>query len=600
MQLGTKSIPLKHQVLFIAILSFLLYANTLKHGFVLDDYSVIKDNWVVQQGTEGIGTIFKTSYRYGYWNSEGTLYRPLTLTMFAIEWSISPDSPSIHHWVNVIAYSISIVLLLLFLYALFDKKDRIWIYLSVVLFAVHPIHTEVVANIKSRDEIMAFLFLLLGMWGYLKYHQQQKHIIGYAILGISYFIGLLFKESIVTFFVLFPILLWIKERNFSRSGITSIPMLSALLVFLFIRSKIIGSETSLDQTAELDNFLMGINDSADQLATTIKLLGVYLIKLIVPYPLANDYSIPHFSVSTWGDWKVWASIGAIVLPILLLIQKKIENKLIWTGYIILGGTLLLYSNLIIKIGSHFGERFLFIPSLGFCLILFGVAQVLAKRVKPTLLFGITIVVLLFTLLTFNRNKAWKDNFTLYETDVATHPNSARTHYYYGLGLMKDKALVTKNQQEKNRYLTLALNEFKQAITLYPYYSDAWANLGLASYRLNDKAKALHYYNEAIKFNPGNEMALSNRGTIYFEQANYPQAIESFKKAIQRNPRHTDALSNLAAVYGTIGEFQMSVNYFLEALKYDPNNKNNMRMLAMTYKSLGQTRNAQLWEAKARN
>ena len=72
--------------LIVGVLGAVLYFNTRNHSFVLDDFSVIKSNWVVQNGTDGIGTILKTHYRYGYWNSKGTLYRPLSLVMFALEW----------------------------------------------------------------------------------------------------------------------------------------------------------------------------------------------------------------------------------------------------------------------------------------------------------------------------------------------------------------------------------------------------------------------------------------------------------------------------------------------------------------------------------
>jgi len=82
--------------LAIALLGFLIYANTLGHDFALDDFSAIKDNYVTKQGVSGIPTIWQEHYRFGYWNSVGELYRPLPLTMFAIEWEIVPDTPAIH------------------------------------------------------------------------------------------------------------------------------------------------------------------------------------------------------------------------------------------------------------------------------------------------------------------------------------------------------------------------------------------------------------------------------------------------------------------------------------------------------------------------
>lgn len=597
MQVGNFTLQLKHQLLILSILSFLLYANTLNHSFVLDDFSILKDNWVVQQGIDGIQTIFTTPYRYGYWNSTGTLYRPLTLTMFAIEWQIAPDSPSLHHWINVLAYAGCICLLLLFLYQLFDKKYHPWLFVATLLFAVHPIHTEVVANIKSRDEIMSFASLLLGFLLFFKY-QKKNFNIAVATLGLLFLVGLLFKEGIVMFLFLFPILLFLKQKNKAHSAASFVAMGVGLGIYLIMRNNAIGSVSDVSSVVEFDNFLVGIDNSSDKLATAIKLIGVYLLKLIVPYPLSNDYSIPHFSVSTFADWKVWATILSVAGIVFYTIKKQLNDLFLLTGVLVLFGTLVLYSNIFITIGSHFGDRFLFLPSLGSSLIIVWGLMQLKNATPKQVLYITTPILLVFSGMTFNRNKAWKDNFTLYETDVKQIPNSSRTHYYYGLGLMKDRALSTDNQQEKINYLNRAQEEFKESIRLYPNHADAWTSLGLANYRLGNKENALHFYNEALKRSPSLVNAHSNKGTVLFEQGKYNEAIAAFHEAIKYNPRHVDALGNLAAAYGTIGRFNEAVQYFHEALKYAPDNKNYMRMLGMTYQSLNQPKEANYWLAKA--
>lgn len=91
--------------LAIAAFAFLIYANTLGHDYALDDYSVIKENYVVKKGVAGIPTIWKTHYRFGYWNSKASLYRPMTLTVFAIIWSIAEDSTFLYHLVNVLLFA---------------------------------------------------------------------------------------------------------------------------------------------------------------------------------------------------------------------------------------------------------------------------------------------------------------------------------------------------------------------------------------------------------------------------------------------------------------------------------------------------------------
>ena len=99
-----KYLPL---ALITTVLGFLLYCNTFQHDWALDDYSVIKENWVTQQGFGGIGTHLTHSYRHGYGTGFGTLYRPLSPVMFAMEWGIAPDSPGFMHFVNALFYALT-------------------------------------------------------------------------------------------------------------------------------------------------------------------------------------------------------------------------------------------------------------------------------------------------------------------------------------------------------------------------------------------------------------------------------------------------------------------------------------------------------------
>src|SRR6218665_635224 len=148
--------------LIIALFSFLIYSNTLTHGFVLDDTSVVSENRMTQGGISSLKEIISSPYRAGYTNDENNLYRPLSKMMFAVEWQISPNNPHIHHFMNVLLYALECMLLFLLL-ARITKINVYILFFSVMIFAAHPIHTEVVANIKSRDEILTMLFVLLSL-----------------------------------------------------------------------------------------------------------------------------------------------------------------------------------------------------------------------------------------------------------------------------------------------------------------------------------------------------------------------------------------------------------------------------------------------------
>ena len=489
----------KHKIflgLIIAIFGFLLYWNTLSHDYVLDDYSVIKENWVVKKGTEGISTIFETSYRYGYWNKQGSVYRPLSLVMFAIEWQLSPDNPFLGHFINVLLYALSGFLLFYTLARIFSKYNIILPFVISLLFIAHPIHTEVVANIKSRDEILSFFFVLIAInliWTYLK----DNKILYLIISLVVYFLAFLSKEGVITIIAVIPLLIYFfsdvsVKKNFIVSALFVIPAIA----YLLLRHKIIG-QIEGTPVSVIDNLLVAAKDSASEYATAFVLLGKYLVKLIYPNPLVADYSYNQIPIVGFSSYYAIISVLIYLGATTFAIIKIKSKSIISFGILFFIITMSLYSNLVIMIGSSFAERFLYFSSLGFVIILaYGIVKLLKKDISYKgfeklsdffksnyAIIGITIfITLLYSFKTIDRNKDWESNFTLYEADVANSPNSAHMRYYYGLSLMKDKSLNAANEQERLNYLDKSINEFKEAAKIYPQYADAYDQLGLAHFR----------------------------------------------------------------------------------------------------------------------
>ena len=156
--------------LLIMLLAFILYANTLGHDYTQDDAIVIYDNMFTQQGVQGIPGILQYDTFYGFFKTEGKSklvsggrYRPFTLIMFAIEWQIFERNPMIGHLVNIILYGLLGICIYFFLIRLFksppkDIEPALLALITALLYIAHPIHTEAVANIKGRDEIMSMLW----------------------------------------------------------------------------------------------------------------------------------------------------------------------------------------------------------------------------------------------------------------------------------------------------------------------------------------------------------------------------------------------------------------------------------------------------------
>jgi len=374
-----------------------------------------------------------------------------------------------------------------------------------------------------------------------------------------------------------------------------------------MRYRVLGSISGDKSIAELDNLLVAAPNLLIRIATALKILGLYLWKLILPHPLMNDYSLQQISLTDFS--QLWPYLSLFVYAFIVFIALKYWKKrpILSFGIAFFLITLSLYSNLLFTIGTSFGERLLFAPSLGFCIILvyfiFKLLKLKLSELKLNQsmvpLSALIILTASYSFKTINRNKAWKNNLTLYTTDIKNCDKSARCHYYYGLGIMKEKAMKVRDVEQREALIEDAVTAFKSAITIYPSYSDAWGQLGLAFYRLKNYRAAENAYLKAAEYNPSNATALSNLGSMYFELKKYDAARNSLQRAVSVNPNHLDAIYNYASTLGTLGEFNRAITYFKKAIALDPGNANYYQMTAITYQNMGMQQQANAYFLKAK-
>lgn len=580
--------------LLATVLGFLLYVNTFQHEWALDDFSVIKENWVTQQGFGGIGTHLTNSYRYGYGAGFGTLYRPLSPVMFAMEWGISPDNPGFMHFVNALFYALTGFLLFFTLSRVLKNYNVFLPFAATILFMVHPLHTESVANIKGRDDIMGFFLFLLAiywLWNYLE--KSDWKWLGLSL--VSFFLANLAKESSVTFVAVIPLMLYYftkipNEKIIKTSGM----FLGVALLFILIRWQVLGNVKGVVNTSALDNVLESTDSFLDQKATAFVVLGRYFKLLFFPHPLVSDAGFNQIPIVSFSDWRailsflIHAGLGVYAL---LQIPKKTILSFSILFYIL---TFSVTSNVFFNIGTGYAERLLYVPVLGFTMALsygvmrlfkiemkrgskFDTASFFKKNTMP--LVVITVLAVAYSAKTVDRNMDWKDSFTLYDTDVLVSPECAKLQYHYGLELSKRG--LELNGQAQSEMMNKAKTTFEKATQIYPQYHDAFAQLGLWHYRAGFKDKAIEFYNKAIEFKPNNAKAYNNLGIIYFErnatlaaQGNaaaakiqMDKAKEVYEKAVLYDPRYVDALRNLGVIYAMRKQFPQAIQYFEKGLQY---------------------------------
>ncbi len=623
------------QAIFIFTLSFVLYANTLSFDFCQDDSIVITDNMFTTEGVAGIGGILQYDTFYGFFKESGKAqlvaggrYRPFTLVMFAIEYQLFGKNPFIGHFINVILFGLTCVLLYFLLLKLLNYRKNsdnnsaaiinptLIAFIAAVLFAAHPIHTEAVANIKGRDEIMTLLGSLAAVWFSLKAFENEgfkNQIIAFVL----FFIALLSKENAITFVVITPMIYWFFLKTDIQTALKqTIPFLAAAILFMILRGAVIGNQFGGEQMELMNNpFLKLVGntyvpfDFSEKFATITYTLGKYVQLLIFPHPLTHDYYPRHIGIMSFSDWQVLLSI-AVYAGLLALILRGWKNRsLISFSIAFFLITLSIVSNIVFPVGTNMAERFMFMPSLGFCLVLaILLANLASKDVKTGVnrqgLGVIVVIVALFSLKTLTRNPAWKDNYTIFTTDIETSPNSAKLQTSVG-GETIEYFKNSPNEIEKKSKITEAIGHLHKALEIHPTMKNPYLLMGNGYFYLQDFEKAIESYNTALKLDPQFKDAKTNLALVYREggktvgqqQNNLPKSIEYLSKAIELDPTDVVAMSYLGTAYGMSNQPQNLIDVLTKALaiRYDKQDAIN---ISVAYRQLGNVAKAMEYEQLA--
>ena len=183
-----KDINQLYAYLIIIVFAFILYGNTYYNNYAVDDEIVIKGNSFIQHGLGGIKEILVNDSFLGFFRAQGLdvnlsggRYRPLSIITFAIEYQFFGLKPHLSHLINVILFGITGLIIYLILLKLFKTSTTDKWYLTIpfivtLLFLSHPIHTEVIANIKGRDEILAFMGSLYSLFFSIKYIDKKRRM----------------------------------------------------------------------------------------------------------------------------------------------------------------------------------------------------------------------------------------------------------------------------------------------------------------------------------------------------------------------------------------------------------------------------------------
>lgn len=612
----------KHHIILF-VFAFIVFGNTIGHDFVWDDKIVIQENPRVKRGISGIPDLFtkyKTDFQYDQYG-----YRPITLTTLAIEHEISGGNPHFSHFMNVVYHALLAVLIYVFLIHLFPSYHLVFSFLSTLFFISHPLHVEVVANIKSRDEILGLLFSVGSLITFLKYLRSSK----IKFLGITmlfFILAYLSKENAIVMLAIYPTIYLIdfaliKRKTLLPIGVSILLMaIIGVLIYQYAAESVAGSGESTGlgiykENGILGNSLLYVDGFTNKMANAFHLLFKYIKNFLIPYPLIYFYGYNMVPVSSWSDPTVIISMFIHVSILIAGIVQIKKYPAILFGFLFYGISLSVFLHVVRPLADTMADRFMFAPSLGLIICLMGILQWILKvnfiqlqqaklslkdGLKKTKFISIPVLILslIFSVLSMKRNTVWADDMTLISHDLPYMENCSRAHFYYA-SLLKKEMFEKPSKRMKNEpemikhyqrsieisdsaylsYLDLgtylcSVGRFQEGIpvlekatVLFPKAPDPSYFLG-QSYVLQGRFKeAIPHLSKSIQLaykNPHNYYFLA---VAYSKEKQFEQALQTVDLGIKAFPgeklMYTDALSH---IWYDKGDLQKSIDYSLQMIE----------------------------------
>jgi hypothetical protein len=633
------------QAILVAVLAFGFYINTVNNQYALDDDIVVVKNQYVQAGFSGIRDImskdaFDSFYRQMQATNQlaGGRYRPLSIVTFAIEQQLfgrcnglrmgqvrdsmamgsflpagamsklsgelqqlesdsvesNLDIAGIRHFTNVLLFALSMVVLLYLLRTYFFPNIPDIALLATLIFTIHPIHTEVVANVKSRDEIMSFLFICLTFIQVFRWQdgRQTKNLVWACV---CYFLALLSKEWGITLLALVPIaLVLFKKQELRKAVSATVPFLLVALFYIMLRIKFTGTGASAGSgDKELLNNPYLLATGMEKFCTKIFVLLKYLWLLIFPVRLSADYSyntIHYRSLASPGFWIALAVYGTLAWGAFYLFRKRKPMAFALFFYL---GNLVLVSNLVFNVGATMGERLVYHSSLGFALVVAGLLVEGAKRANNARVEGIAIGGIMLALvfacagLTITRNAQWQNDRTLFIHDAKVMPEAVMANGNAGKSFieMSEDAEREKDSVTQFRYLDSAKVYLERSLKVHNGYYIGYLNMGFIAFKHRDYEKCEEYWNKAAAIFPRKnhegywrkyDDPLSQRFYLMGNAAAMKHDFVTAEKYLGKAATYGNWVSKYWSDYGganlELKNYQKALDCFDHALQLDPGNQ----------------------------
>ena len=509
----------------VAAAAVLPYLNAWPGTLVFDDHLLLEKNPLATPGMHAWDWFFRESI-------PGSVYRPLTMATLALNGGAQAPGP--YHATNVAIHLLAtLAAFFLARRLLGSARDAA---VAAVLFAVHPIHTEAVANIAGRAELLAGFFVLVALWAGLRF-VDGGGALALATAIVAGLAGTLSKESAVTVCLLWVIVvLWRGRRLDRRTVLVAVGLGAACVASVAARVAVLGSLGTATVRTWADNPLAQVG-ALQRIATALVVLADYFGTLTLPIRLSADDSYNQIPlVESPTDLRLVSAVALVVVLGIAAFRARRRTPAAWWGALFALAALAVTANVLFPIGTIRGERLLYLPAFGWCLACAG----LASR-RPRLgLAVVGIVAVLFAGRTWVRNDDWHDDYRLFTATAITSPNSVRAQSNAG-------AVLAEHGE-----LGAALKHYQAAVDIFPDFPLAQLGLGRVLAMIGQPAAALAALDRARTVEPTNVEAHLRAADLRLDTGDAAGAERTYREGLAVAPTNGELLVGLALADVALG------------------------------------------------
>jgi Tfp pilus assembly protein PilF len=581
---------------FFTLLLVVFYGSSLQNGYSLDDEYAYTSNRLATNGLSDISSIFSSqSFDYGSFKFG---YRPISVLSFALENQFFGVNPKVSHLVNLLLYLIISFLVLRVLLRLFPKEKAGLAICTAFFFLILPIHTEIVNNIKCRDEL---LMLVFGLTSLLLWMRGKDKKVFYVLSIITLFVAILSKKSALVFLGIIPVMEFFHSNgNWKRSALVTGLMFLPFVLFR-LTTRFVRTSSSNRDYSFVENPLYGGELEVNKAVLVLESAWFYFKNLMFPTQFVSYYGYKTIEFQNFGLGAVMGLLVIIGLVVLAAINLKRRRIFVFGAIVLLGGVLP-YLNLLMPMVGIVAERFVSVASIGFSiLVVYGIHDGIEKFGKPKYnkfaVIALGIYAIAYLPVIQARNSEWESQISVMQADVEKVPesvvlnNSLGNNYFY-------QFLAAKNIKEKREFGAKALKYSSTSAQVYPTEA-AYTNQGAAEYKVyNDSKKAELSFKKALEINPNYEDALNKLSTMLMELNRTKESINFYEILINNYPRKYIYYEGYVRQLCQVGEFEEALAVVNNAIQMEPNVPIIALLKANIYGEMKEYDQALIWSKKA--